>query len=80
MKLTYSFSSWNGMTTNKPYHKKPTIKEVSDTKQSKVNPNIRIHDRKDGIRILIDGDFVELRASVANSLTNNKYSDVYNLS
>ena len=73
MKIKYSFSRWNDLTSKTQYNRTPTIAEIK-----KANSEKRII-TKDNLIIFGWGDGAEVRTVVGNSLSVNRYSDVYSI-
>lgn len=73
-KIKHSWSTWNGQRSDKPYHKRPTQKQVQDIIKNKF---IKI----DGLVMVRDDDktFIEVRGSTGNLYSTNTYIDVYKI-
>ncbi len=81
MTIKFRLARWNNTTnTKRGYHAKPTIAEIK-----KARTNINKHGngilrRKGGELILVTpNNYVEVKATVGNSLSANRYIDLYQI-
>jgi hypothetical protein len=79
MKIKHLVSRWNTLTTKKhTYHDKLSASEIQKAlKNIRPNGNGVFYRNEHTIVLVTPDKFVEVKSTVDNSFTNNKYIDLY---
>lgn len=72
MKLEHFRSDWNGLRSEKPYHKEPSKQTVQ---QAQTLGRVVVGD----CQIFANDKIVEVRAWIGNGISGNTYRDFYRI-
>lgn len=75
MKIQLFYSDWNGLRSEKPYFKKPTIREI----KAALKNEGRLLGEEYNLFVNLHGDIVEVKKLIQEGWSSNLYRDMYRI-